>query len=272
MVVQGSPKPLAWVRFLPPLPILDVLNILVFLIFSLNDMPKNKTKVKVNAKDIFDKHVAKKLVGKNSKETVEIFCNLNYNDFYNWAQKYKLEERQISSLLGFKDEFFVEILISQIIAESQFEDKFYCKKVTANEMSGLSARAIKLKGEDKVLTIGGDCVIFRKSDNKPLVIVECKEYIDMIRMKELIGESRVIKDEIVKSINLLDDIKFCVFAEVLELTEGWAYLLNNSDLKHKIDAIFIIRDGKRKDKVNMPVAANIVSFKEYIQHFLTSFK
>ena len=229
-------------------------------------------KIKLSAKDIFDKHVAKNLVGKNSKETIKIFSNLNYSNFYNWAQKYKLEERQISSLMGFKDEYFVEILVSQIIAESKLEDKFYCKKVTANEKSGLSARTIKFKGEDKILTIGGDNVIFRKSDDKPLLIIECKEYIDMIRMKELIGESRVIKDEVTKSTNLLADVKFCVFAEVLELTEGWAYLLNNSDLKHKIDAIFVIRDGKRKDKKNMPVTANIILFKEYIQNFLTSFK
>jgi len=235
-------------------------------------MLKVKKKIRVSAKDIFDKHVAKNIVGKNSKETIEIFCSLNYNDFYSWAQKYKLEERQISSLVGFKDEFFVEILIKQIIEESKLSDKFYCKKVTANDKSGLSARTIKLNGEDKILTIGGDCVIFRKSDNKPLMIIECKEYIDMIRMKEMIGESRVIKDKVAKSINFLEDIKFCVFAEVLELTEGWAHLLSISDLKHKIDAIFVIRDGKRKDKENMPVEANIVLFRNYIQKFLISLK
>ncbi|MEK7131582.1 MAG: hypothetical protein AAB797_02520 [Patescibacteria group bacterium] len=235
-------------------------------------MPKDKIKTKVSAKAIFDKYVAKKIVGKNSKETIEIFCSLNFNDFYNWAQKYKLKERQVSALVGFKDEFFVEILIKQVIAEAGLIDMFYCKKVTANDKSGLSAKMIKLNGKDKVLTIGGDCVIFRKADDKPLMIIECKEYIDMIRMKELIGESRVIKDEITKSTNLLGGIKFCVFAEVLELTEGWAQLLGNSDLKHKIDAIFVIRDGKRKDKGNMPVAANIISFKEYVQNFLTSFK
>lgn len=233
-------------------------------------MPKKKTKVK--AKYVFDKYIAKKFIGKNSKEIIEIFCRLNYNSFYNLAKKYKLGERQISSLIGFKDEFFVEALVNQIIAESGFSDKFYSKKITANEKSGLFARAIKLNGGDKILTIGGDCVIFRKSDNKPLMIIECKEYIDMIRMKELIGESRVIKDDITKSINLLDDIKFCVFAEVLELTEGWAHLLNNSDLKHKIDAIFVIRDGKRKDKENMPVVSNIHSFKDYIYEFIKSFK
>ena len=60
------------------------------------------------------------------------------------------------------------------------------------------------------------------------MIIECKEYIDMIRMKELIGESRIIKDNISNSTYLLDDIKFCVFAEVLELTDGWAYLLEKS--------------------------------------------
>jgi len=231
-------------------------------------MPKKKTKTKVNAKSIFDKYVARQLIGSSAQNTIEIFCNLDYNNFYNLAQKYRLEERQISSLIGFKDEFFVKILIDQIIKENNLEDKFYCEKITANEKSGLSARAIKFNGEDKVLTIGGDCVIFRKSDNKPLMIIECKEYIDMIRMKELIGESRVIKDKISNSINLLDDIKFCVFSEVLELTGGWAHLLENSDLKHKVDKIFIIRDGKRKDKGNKPVKENLDRFKNYIQDFL----
>lgn len=235
-------------------------------------MKKKKIKIKASAKDIFDKYVSKKLIGKDSKETIEIFCNLNYNDFYNLAQKYKLKERQISSLVGFKDEFFVETLVSQIIKENNLIDKFYCKKVTANEKSGLSARAIKFNGDDKILTVGGDCVIFRKSNNKPLMIIECKEYIDMIRMKEVIGESRIIKDEISESINLLDDIKFCVFSEVLELTDGWAYFIKKSNLKHKIDEIFIIRDGKRKDKKNKPVKGNLLKFNDYIKDFLLNFK
>lgn len=235
-------------------------------------MPKKKIKTKVSAKDVFDKRIAKTLVGKNSRETIEIFCNLNQKYFYQLAQKYKLKERQISSLVGFKDEFFVETLISQIIEEGGLGEKIYCKKVTANEKSGLSARAVKLNGKDKILTIGGDCVILRKSDNKPLMIIECKEYIDMIRMKEVIGESRVIKDNISKSINLLDDIKFCVFSEVLELTDGWADFLKNSDLKHKIDEIFIIRDGKRKDKENKPIKENLERFRKYVESFLINFK
>ncbi len=235
-------------------------------------MSKTKTKAKVRAKYIFNKHVAKNLIGKNSEETIKNFCDLNYNDFYNLAQKYKLKERQISSLVGFKDEFFVETLINQIIRENNLIEKIYCKKVTANEKSGLLARAIKFKGEDKILTVGGDCVIFRKSDNKPLMIIECKEYIDMIRMKEVIGESRIIKDNILESINLLDGIKFCVFSEVLELTDGWAYFLEKSDLKHKIDAIFIIRDGKRKDRENRPIKDNLIKFKDYIEDFLLKLK
>ena len=100
-------------------------------------MPKTKTKV--SAKDIFDKRVAKSLVGKNSEETIEIFCNLNQKYFYHLAQKYKLKERQISSLVGFKDEFFVETLISQIIEENGLGEKIYCKKVTANERDAESA-------------------------------------------------------------------------------------------------------------------------------------
>lgn len=235
-------------------------------------MTKKKIKTKVGAKYIFGKHIAKSLVGKNSEETIKIFCNLNQKYFYNLAQKYKLKERQISSLVGFKDEFFVETLISQIIKENGLGEKIYCKKVTANEKSGLSARAVKFNGKEKILTVGGDCVILRKYDNKPLMIIECKEYIDMIRMKEVIGESRVIKDNISKSINLLDDIKFCVFSEVLELTDGWADLLKNSDLRHKIDEIFIIRDGKRKDKENKPVKENLVKFRKYIEDFLINLK
>jgi len=234
-------------------------------------MPRVKKK-KRSAHDVFDKYIAPEIVGDTSEQTIEIFSNLDYNNFYNLAKKYKLEERQVSSLIGFKDEFFVEVLISQIIKENDLEDKIYCKKVTANEKSGLSARAIKFNNEDKILTVGGDCVIFRKSDNKPLMIIECKEYIDMIRMKELIGESSVIKDDISSSVNLLDDIKFCVFSEVLELTKAWAHLLKNSNLKHRIDEIFIIRDGKRRDKENKPVKENLEQFKNYIHDFLISVK
>ena len=63
-----------------------------------------------------------------------------------------------------------------------------------------------------------------------------------------------------------------MFAEVLELTEGWAYLLKNSDLKHEIDGIFIMRNGKRKDKGNKPVKENIEEFKIYIEKFLLRIK
>lgn len=231
-----------------------------------------KKKVKINAKDIFDKKFSKNLTGKSSKETIDIFCNTDNNYFANLAKKHRLGERQIASVVGFKDEFFVELLINQIIKENKLENSFYCKKVTANQTSGLLSRSIKLNNAEKILTIGGDCVIFKKDGDKPVMVIECKEYIDMIRMKELIGESRIIKDEISNSTYLLDDIKFCVFAEVLELTDGWAYLLENSDLKHKIDRIFIIRDGKRKDKANKPVKENLEKFKNYIQNFLLEIK
>jgi len=48
--------------------------------------------------------------------------------------------------------------------------------------------------------------------------------------------------------------------------------LENSDLKHKIDMIFIIRDGKRKDKGNKPVKENLEKFKNYIEKFLSEIK
>ena len=206
-----------------------------------------KKKVKINAKDIFDKKFSKNLTGKNSKETIDIFCNTDNNYFADLAKKHKLEERQIASVVGFKDEFFVELLINQILRENKLENRFYCKKVTANQTSGLLSRSIKLNNTEKILTIGGDCVIFKKDTDKPIMIIECKEYIDMIRMKELIGESRIIKDNISNSTYLLDDIKFCVFAEVLELTDGWAYLLEKS----KEICWYIIRYFSNIDKMQL---------------------
>ncbi|OGT22351.1 MAG: hypothetical protein A3C55_04080 [Gammaproteobacteria bacterium RIFCSPHIGHO2_02_FULL_42_13] len=222
----------------------------------------------LGAKNIFQTYVAPEIVGKTSNETISIFCTLDYNYFYNIAKKYKLKERQISSLVGFKDEFFVLTLIRQIIKELGFENAYYAKKVTANRKSGLSARKVFHNDKEFILKLGGDFVIFRRKDDKPLMIIECKEYIDMIRLKELIGESRVIKDNISGSVNLLEGIKFCVFANVLELTEEWGASLESSNLRHGIDKIFILREGKRKDKNNKPRKTTLFEFKDFIVSFL----
>ena len=128
-----------------------------------------------------------------------------------------------------------------------------------------------MNGTEIGLTFGGDCVIFTNT-NEPVLVVECKEYIDMIRMKELIGESRVIKDDIPPSKLNVPNIKFWVFAEVLELTEGWAYLLNNSDLKYKIDKVFVAREGKRRDTANKPRKSELVRFRDGIKNFLTTYR
>ena len=234
-------------------------------------MPKKKKK-KINSKDIFNKYYSKNLAGNNSKETIKIFCKTSYNYFAILGEKHKLKERQIAAVVGFKDEFFIELLINQIIKENKLENKFYCKKVTANKNSGILSRSIKLDKKEVVLPIGGDCVIFKRDGNKPVMIIECKEYIDMIRMKELIGESIIAKGTITNSAHLLGGIEFCVFAEVLELTEGWAYLLQNSNLKAEIDKIFIIRKGKRKDRANKPVKENLERFRDYIEKFLLKVK
>src|SRR3989338_9761215 len=113
-------------------------------------MPKKK---KINSKGIFDKYYSKNLTGGNSKDTIEIFCNTSYNYFANLGKKFKLKERQIASVVGFKDEFFVELLINQIIKENELENKFYCKKVTANQRSGISSRSINLNDKEVTLNI-----------------------------------------------------------------------------------------------------------------------
>lgn len=231
-------------------------------------MKKQTKRKKIDAKGVFEKYLAPNMIGKNSDETIAIFCALDYNYYYNIATKHGLKERQISSLVGFKDEFFVKTLVSQIINELKLENVYSFKKVTANRSSGLSARKVFHNGKEFILKLGGDFVIFKKQDNKTVMIIECKEYIDMIRLKEMIGESRIIKDEITGSTNLLGGVSFCVFAEVLELTEEWGVLLKHSDLRHRIDKIFIVRDGKRKDKSNKPIKATLVEFKNFIINFL----
>lgn len=236
-------------------------------VFCKNNYMAKKLKIRpLNAKQVSDQYLIDLLSGADSDKTIAKFCQFNSVYFNELASKHKLKERQRSSLIGFKDETFVKILITQIISELGLKERFYCCKVTSNEKCGLHAR--KIAGSDEILTIGGDCVVFQQNTNKPLLIIECKEYIDMIRLKELIGESRLIKDEINNSINLLKDIKFCVFANVLELTNGWAKLLQHSDLKYQIDRIFVIRAGKRKDKANNPVLDNLMQFRNYIREFL----
>ena len=87
-------------------------------------------------------------------------------------------------------------------------------------------------------------------------------------MKELIGESRIIKD-IVSNSNLnFPNIKFWIFAEVLELTDSWAYLFNNSDLKYRVDKVFIARDGKRKDVNSNPKKSELIRFRDELKSFL----
>lgn len=227
-----------------------------------------KDKGKNSAKGVFEKYLAPSMVGKDSDATIAIFSTRDYNYFKNVAIKGGLKERQIASLVGFKDEFFIKTLVSQVIKELKLEDIYSFKKVTANRNSGLSARKVFHNGKEFVLKLGGDFVIFRKQDATPVMIIECKEYIDMIRMKEVIGESRLIKDEISGSTNLLGGVKFCIVANVLELTEEWGTLLKNSDLRHRIDQIFILREGKRKDKTEKPVKATLIEFKKFIVNFL----
>lgn len=95
-------------------------------------MAKKAKKKKNNAKRVFEKYLAPKIIGRNSDETIINFCSLDYNSFYYIATKFSLKERQISSLVGFKDEFFILTLVSQIIKELKLEGAYYAKKVTAN--------------------------------------------------------------------------------------------------------------------------------------------
>ena len=132
---------------------------------------KTHKQKKIDAKSIFDRYLALKIIGKDSDETIAICCGLDYHYFYDVAIKYKLRERQISSLVGFKDEFFVLTLIRQMFKELKLDEVFYTKKVTANRRRGLLARKVRHNDTDVLLTLGGDCVIFKKQDDKPVMII-----------------------------------------------------------------------------------------------------
>jgi len=228
----------------------------------------------ISSKEIFDLKIAPLLIGSTSTDTINIFSKTSFNYFYNLSNTMGLKERQVASIIGFKDEFFVETVINQVIEENNFNNKFYCKKVTANKTSGIKGRSVKVGDKNIDLTFGGDCVVFCKQNNRdiPILIIECKEYIDMIRLKELIGESKIIKDIVSNSTVNFPKIQFWVFAEVLELTEGWAYLFNNSDLKHLIDNVFVVRLGKRKDKTNNPQKDILFHFRDEVKFFLKSYE
>ncbi len=227
-------------------------------------------KAKTSAKVIFETKIVPLLKSSSSDEAIEKFCETSNAYFYNLPIMKALKERQIASIVGFKDEYFVESVINHVLKENNLVERFYCKKVTANATLGIEGRQVTKDGVSFSLMYGGDCVVFTKEDEKPILVIECKEYIDMIRMKELIGESRVIKDEVTNSVLKTPHVKFWVFAEVLELTDGWAYLFNNSDLKYKIDEVFIARKGKRKDKDNKPQKSELVRFRDAIQAFLAT--
>jgi hypothetical protein len=223
------------------------------------------------AKSVFDREIAPLLTGESSDDAIRIFAETS-NDYFNQlVGKLGVTERQRAALVGMKDEFFVEHLINHILAEnSELTGKFYCKKVTSNETSGIKQRTVIINDEEVDLTIGGDCVIFESKTDKPVLIIECKEYIDMVRMKELIGESRVVKDRVTNSKLNHPNVQFWVFAEVLELTKGWSYLLDKSDLKYRIDQIFVVRDGKRRDTANKPNMKELERFRLELFKFLKS--
>ncbi len=84
----------------------------------------------------------KSLIGKTSNETIDIFSTLDFNAFYGFAKKHKLRERQVSSLIGIKDEFFVEVLITQIIKEVDLESNAGAIFATASSVKGI----LTLKG------------------------------------------------------------------------------------------------------------------------------
>jgi len=217
-----------------------------------------------NSRKIFDREIAPLIDGKTSDELIDVFSRTSKDFFDELLTKNNVKERQFAAMVGFKDEFFVRRLAECLISENRLTDNFYCKKVTSSRTAGIKGRITSFISR-KELTFGGDCVIFNKTTKAPVLIIECKEYIDMTRLKELIGESRILKARIRHSRRVYPNLKFWVFAEVLELTADWQELLEKSNLKYKIDKIFIARNGKRTDTDATPDKTKLLYFKQELE-------
>lgn len=187
----------------------------------------------------------------------------------------KLTERQIAWLIGYKDEFFVQGLAQAIIEEKGLTAEWSAEKVTKSDDPRMAirkiveptiAKEIESRREPAVMYTGGDLVLFHRKT--PRLIVECKEYIDTIRLKELIGEAYLWKaDPIDGGVErIAPQIPIVVFANVWELRETWRVMVLKYNFRGHIDDFFIIKPGKkRKDKDARPDPAEITRFEKYLR-------
>jgi|688.fasta_scaffold469340_2 hypothetical protein len=195
---------------------------------------------------------------KSSHEMIEVFSTLSRQDYAEMFAKFSLTERQIANWYGRKDELFLEHLIGRIIAELQVSN-WSVDKITSSRDPRMGLRIVGAKK----MYFGGDSVLFQ--GDRPMCIVQCKEYLDTIRVKELIGESLMLKALTDGALHTGPVPLFVVFANVWELTKEWQSAVQNCGLKGYVDEFFVVRPGKRKDKGSLPSKDELQRFKRYIE-------
>lgn len=196
--------------------------------------------------------------GKSTNEMIDVFASKSRQDYHLIFSSFALTERQVANWYGKKDELFLQELIRRIIRDLK-RPSWSVDKITSARDERMGLRQV---GKSKMY-FGGDSVLFK--DSQPKCIIQCKEYLDTIRVKELVGESLMLKALTDGAIHTGPIPLFVVFANVWELTPEWQESVQKLGLRGYIDEFFVVRPGKRKDVNARPMKAELLRFKGFIE-------
>jgi hypothetical protein len=99
--------------------------------------------------------------------------------------------------------------------------------------------------------------------------VQCKEYLDTIRIKELVGESVMLKQPLTALPHTTPPPLFVVFANVWELTEEWRTAVEHFGLRGHVDDFFVVRPGKRRNTDAKPLIDELNRFRSLLETLIS---
>jgi hypothetical protein len=219
-----------------------------------------------NAAAVFQEVIQPLLDANTIEKLMFNYESFSYEEYLSRLQQHtsSLTERQLAFIIGYTPEFFIQRAAMLIIDDHDVGDIWTVDKITASEDSRMKVRSLP---SGLSMYMGGDLVLFK--NKLPTVIIECKEYIDTIRLKELIGEAYLWSvDPPSPSIRNAPGVRFIVFAHVWELTDAWRTFILDHGLKGHIEEFFVVRPGKRKDKSLRPQHKELERFIAFLRRVL----
>jgi len=213
----------------------------------------------MNAKDIFNAHIAPIIDATSVSVLENNFAALSYQDYQQivarYTHQYGITERQKAAIIGYKDEFFCRRLAQEII-RGQSRRGWVAEQVTSNSDARMCVIDRTISGRRQKMYLKGDLVLFKNA--VPQAIVSCHEYVDATRVKQVLGES-LLWDIAARNSSFIKP-EFIVFTNVLELTAAWAAFLRSGDILGSIDTIIVARAGKRRDRNQKPIRSQLQQF------------